>query len=368
MKIKVGILITNNSIFQNGLMQNAYFLYQVFHNAGHACSFLSYDPKYKLLAGPDIPVQTITDGPTFEASYKCIITVGVGISQSMYQTCKLAGTRVLGFVCGNILAMNTMDFITPGDKSSSFIIGKSSPVDKFWMIEGHSYMKGYLEILRNAPVICVPHVWSPKIFIDFALEKRKKTEADLMYPKFESWDKINVIILEPNIQFLKSALIPLTICEWLEKKKKCIAEVFVFNFPTESTGANLVVDKFEVGAKIRKFAGLPTVDILLHFNKKDIPYVVISHQINNPWNYIYYEMFYFGVPLIHNSDSFKGYGYYYEKSDVEAGALSVLNAMEYHEKLKTIQAAKNKTLLSSMDPNVKETIEYWDNLLMKEIE
>jgi hypothetical protein len=368
MKSSVGILITNNSIFQNGLIQNAYFLYQVFHNAGYICSFLSEDPKYRLLEGPNIPVKTICNDAEFVSSYKCIITVGVGISPEMYFQCKLAGTRVLGFVCGNILAMNTMDFITPGHKSSSFIIGNASPVDKFWMIEGHSYMKGYLEILRNAPVICVPHVWSPKIFIDFALEKRKKTEADLIYPKFKSWDKINVIILEPNIQFLKSALIPLTICEWLHKHKKCIAEISVFNFPTSSKTANLVIQNFEVGKKIRTYGRLPTVDILLHFNKKPIPYVVISHQINNPWNYVYYEMFYFGVPLIHNSDCFKSHGYYYPNSDVESGALSVVNAMEYHEKLKTIHAAKNKTLLSSMDPDVKETIEYWDNLLAKEIE
>jgi hypothetical protein len=364
MTYKIGIITSEQGLFQNGLVQNAYFLYEVFQNAGHTCTLLCYNPSYKKLDGLNIPVKTMTTNiDTFDPPYDIIITVGKGITKAMYQKCKLKGIRVIGFVCGNILAMNTIGFLSKDDKAAEGIIGKSTPVDYFWLIEGHSYMKGYLELLRGAPVHCVPHLWSPRLLVEHTKRKFGKEESSLYFPKYKSWEKINVLILEPNNEFLKTSLIPIAICEWLEQRGDRIKEVFVFNFPVESAAASAILENFKVTKKLRRFKGLHTGEILSHFNSQPEPYVVISHQINNPWNYLYYEMLHFGVPLIHNSDAFKGYGYHYTASDVEGGGLSVLNATDHHEKLREISQKKNSAFLKTIDPIVEGTVKLWGGLL-----
>ena len=42
--------------------------------------------------------------------------------------------------------------------------------------------------------------------------------------------------------------------------------------------------------------------------------VVISYQENWELNYLYLECFYLGIPLIHNSEILKEWGYYYPQN------------------------------------------------------
>jgi hypothetical protein len=365
---RIGFIIHNKHLFSNGLMQNAYFMYDVYRYLGNVCTFLSYDPDCKHVKGLEsAAVKTISIHPSeFDTSaYDVLITIGIGISKPIYESCKRTNTYVIGFVCGNILAQTTEGCISSSEQSG--FIGKEAPVDKIWMIEGYRHMKTFMELTRCVSVNLVRHTWSPKLLECFANQRKHTSLAyNLSSPKPKT--KYNILILEPNLNYTKTCVIPFSICEYLNKQDaELINQVFLFNWNDTSKTAQHLAASFDVSKKTRFFKSMLIDEILHFFNSQIEPFIVISHQLNNPWNYLYYEMFHFGIPLVHNSPEFKQFGYYYSDTNIEEGAGAVLNAMQYHTKLYELQKPKIQTLLNSMDPNNSECQTYWKELLERDL-
>ena len=369
---RIGIVVKNVHIFSNGLIQNAYFLYETFLRLGHTCTLLCYDKDCASVRGlPSIPMKHISaDAAEFDTSeYNMLLTIGIGISPSVYAACRKSGTRVIGFVCGNMLANATLGFIDNDETHGSGFIGKDAHVDKLWIIEGYRHMKTFVELTRGASSVLVRHSWSPKLLAAFAAIRERPAES-LHYKHLlpAPTSKLNLLILEPNINYTKTSVVPMAIAECVHKlRPDLIKEVFVFNWPEKSATADHLIKTLDVGKKTRKFKSLLIDEILAHFNAAAEPFVVISHQLHNPWNYLYYEMFHYGVPLVHNSPDFKQCGYYYSDCCVEEGARAVLNAVDYHAKLQPIHEPKIRCLLDSMDPWNAECGAYWNGLLEAEL-
>jgi len=361
---KVGIITSSTPLFNSGLVQNAYFIYEVLINSGFQVDLLCYDPVYTKLEYKDIPVKTINqDIKQFDPSpYQLIITVATGISKDMYTKCKKTKTRVVGFVCGAVLQMNMSSFLS--DKSDT-IITKDQPIDQLWIIGEYSYMSSYMEVLRNATSKIVPHLWSPSL-IEYTTEhKFKKDPKSLFYnPQIHTQKKATLIIMEPNLYTVKNALIPIIAAEQFYKdNSNQLDEVFIFNFPTKSDSAYAIINSLSVRPKIRIFKSLHISDVLTHFNSKDtIPIFVSFHQYN-PWNYLTYELLYYGYPLVHNSDDFKGYGYHYKDFDVYGCANQINQALTYHNRLYELQMKKSHQFLDTIDPAKFTSVKVWTDLV-----
>jgi len=361
----IGIITGDTSLFSNGLIQNAYFLYEVFTRLGHTCHLLSYNKSYTKLDYNDIPIRTLSEDDTvFRVSdYKMIITVAMGITESMYKKCKAVGVRVIGFICGNSLLMNLEDFKT--SPPTGAVVGKERPVDELWVIEAFDYMKSYLELLRGAPVRLVPHLWSPRLLETVVIEKLKKPASALLYsPTIHTSKQIEIIVLEPNINVVKTALIPLMAAErvFLDAKE-LINEVYIFNYPVENKNAEAILGNLMVKGKVRKFKSLHIGDILTHFNAKDTMPVFVCHQLYTPWNYLYYELLYFGYPFIHNSPRLKEFGYYYNEFDIDGCARQVRLAHETHNRVAASKMARARAYLDTIDPLGEESGRSWKGLV-----
>ena len=176
---QIGIITGDTGLFSNGLIQNAYFLHEVFTKLGHSCQLLSYSTTNVILEHVGIPVRTISDDPSlFNVSdYKTIVTVATGITQSMYAKCKANRVSVVGFICGNSMFMNLVDFTAEPPRNA--VIGKERPVDALWIIGAYDFMKAYLELLRGAPATLVPHLWSPRLLEAVVIERFKKPISSL---------------------------------------------------------------------------------------------------------------------------------------------------------------------------------------------
>jgi len=362
MGYRIGIITNNNSLFSNGLSQNAYFMYEVFRNAGHNCTMLCYDHSYVRIEGLEVPVKPIsTKGFDFKP-YDFIITVAQGISKEMYED--KGKTVVIGFVCGNIFANNLIDFISEEEDGDSRIIRKTQPLDKLWIIGGYDFMNRYLELMRGAPAISVPHLWSPNLLEVQAMQKFKYEVKGLHYsPELHTNNKLNIFIVEPNVNFTKTSLLPLMVCEALHQlHPDLIDTVFLFNIPKGGAAA-AIVDNLSISSKVRRFKGLHMAEILTYANKQSSMPIVLSHQLLNPWNYIYYEMMYYSIPLVHNSPKMKGYGYYYTEHDIDGAVKAIIQAHEYHNKIVQVQKKKNDEFLKTIDPHVPETIKVWNKML-----
>jgi hypothetical protein len=58
---------------------------------------------------------------------------------------------------------------------------------------------------------------------------------------------------------------------------------------------------------------------------------IVSHQTLNDLNYLHLETLYLGLPLIHNSETLKEYGYYYTDYSVNKGAEQLKNVILNHK-------------------------------------
>ena len=361
---KVGIITSSTPLFNSGLVQNAYFIYDVLTNSGFETDLLCYDPAYTKLEYKDTPIKTISqDIKQFDPSpYRLIITVATGITKDMYAKCQKTKTRVAGFICGAVLQMNMESFIS--DKSSTTITN-SQPIDQLWIIGEYSYMCSYMEVLRNAPSKIVPHLWSPSL-IEYTTEHTfKKPPTTLVYnPQVHTKKKATIIIMEPNLYIVKNAVIPIMAAEqFYITHPDLVDEVFIFNFPTKSESANAIIDSLSVRPKIRIFKSLHIAEVLTHFNSKDTVPIFVSFHQHNPWNYLTYELLYYGYPLVHNSDDFKSYGYHYNNFDVYGCANQINQALEYHNKLYEFQIKKNRTWLDTIDPAKLTSMKTWTDLV-----
>jgi hypothetical protein len=356
----IGIIIGNTKPFSSGLPQNAYFLYHVFQSSGHSCKFLTYSESY-LFDYEKIPVKQIKSVYDFY-EFNVIISVFNGVSKDVYTACKKKGIKIIGFVCGNVLCLDNETFLkTEGD-----IICSETPVDVFWVIESFAYMASYVETKRKAPVTIIPHLWSP-VFIEAFMTAAKKDKTDLIYKIAKHTEKkIDIVILEPNINFVKTALVPLVAAERIyQENADLINEVYIFNFPEHSKSAANLMNRLDVGKKVRKFKGIAIPEILLYFNDRSSIPIFVSHQFYTQLNYLYYELLYYGYPLIHNSIMMKDYGYFYEDCAVDLCAKQIINAFENHNSVAVSQIDINRKMLERINPYNESCVKMWNSFLMK---
>jgi hypothetical protein len=70
--------------------------------------------------------------------------------------------------------------------------------------------------------------------------------------------------------------------------------------------------------KAGKLHMLPRADIK-NLNKTLNSHIIIQHNVNNEYNYAFFEHLLMGFPVIHNCVKFKSWGYYYNENDIAAG-------------------------------------------------
>jgi hypothetical protein len=350
---KVGILIGNGwNLFTNGMIQNAYFLLQCLEKLGHPSQFLCYDENPAPFQHKGLTLKTISAKPTLfnPADYKAVITVTEGLDRDIHESLKKHKVATIALVCGCTMMMDQEYFYNINAPGA--YIGKGAKVDELWVIPSYKYMLDYVEIIRGAPAFIMPHLWSPECIQEMMRVKYKKPEEILFYniEKRKS-KKINIIILEPNFYIVKNAWIPLVAAEKLHKEyPDLIEQVYIFNYP-ENEHAERMIASLSVASKIRKFKRLAIPEILDHFNNNSECYpIFLSTQLYNSLNYLYYEILYYGYPLIHNSPELDGCGYYYPEYDLKKCVDCVLTAHKHHDKDVDILKDKAKQYLERVNP------------------
>lgn len=370
-KKHVGIIIHNNAgLFSNGIIQNAYYIYQCLENIGYKCKFLCFEKDPVPFGYKDLPLTQISTSPLeFDPSeFHTIITVTRGLSALEYQMFKKENVNVISFVCGNQYMYHLEEFIKgPTHPGSSTYIGKSAVCDEVWLIPSFAYSLEYVSLIRGKPTFLVPHLWSPQV-ISESVAKLKKTEEDLYYKITNHCNKkIDILILEPNTALLKTAWLPLVASEKLHlTDSEIIANVYVFNFPAHNN-AYKMTDNLTVQKKIRYFKRLQMPNIMTHFNEQKTFPIIVSHQILNSLNYLYYEALYYGWPLVHNSPDLEGCGYYYPENNISACVSAIMDAYNNHNKNYELYVEKTHKYLKRVDPLDETVGKIWNGYITEGI-
>ena len=205
--------------------------------------------------------------------------------------------------CGNQFIENSMRTVHHYEKVD-YINNYLEGIDSIWMLPQHAQNISYMRTFYRVDNIKIaPCIWD-HMFIDNQTKELKIESKDL---KSSSDLSRSVLILEPNLSIIKNCLLPLYIVESFERK-----------YPNLLTSCNIMGGKGVVENHyfIRLILQLDIYQKRKNFLKAHTRYkfvesvnffgsIIISHQLENDLNYLYFDALYLNLPLIHNSPKLK---------------------------------------------------------------
>ncbi len=306
-----------DTIFNNGLMQNVYILYRMFQSMGYMPILLMQEipesvPPYMT----DLSLMTIESFVTSAVRVDVYIEIAMSIDVIVKQYLRLGGSRIYKLYLGNILNIDIESPLCyPGMYFVHHYIGD---VDDIWVSPHYAQHLQYAKsINRVAPTPCTrgiaPYVWDPCILTAGGSRSFHWTPPAKGEEVF--------LLIEPNISFQKTSLIPLCILEaWYRKNPTWKGKIVLVNgnrLEVLPFFMNSLADSFDLVKDGRvEFKGRVSIVDLMTTYPSAIP---ICHQVNNEYNYMVLEYFHCGYPVIHNASDWSAYGYYYPNSDIAMG-------------------------------------------------
>ncbi len=357
-------LITEENLFLNGLFQNIYVLYRMFESMGTTPIMLvnkkpeNLDkiPKYmfniRIMSGEDLVKQPIP--------VKLYIEIGMSMSADVHRFLKMCGAKICKLYLGNILNIDVENPIfLPNQHFAHHVKGL---MDEIWTSPHYQMHDQYARALNFVDLekkeeIVAPYVWDSQVLTNdgtrnFQWRKACNDAEDVF------------LVLEPNISFQKCSLLPLMILEaWFRKNPDWKGEVVLSNgerllaipFFRETIWKELDLVK----AGRIKVKGRSDILTLL----KEYPCAIpICHQWNNEYNYMLFEYFFCGYPVLHNASNWGSYGYYYSGSNIQAAVKNIEQIRSGHQDNMEIYKSQAKQLMWKHSPYNPDIQREWGKL------
>lgn len=327
--MKIGIFKKVGSDFSNGANQQALFVGQCLANTGdHEVFYFSQKKETTVTKNGKHTILGCTDPKILQMDM--VLTIGLIVIDLLPQL-KKAGVRVVWYVCGHIFRVYQEDIVF--DKhgyvwSNDKLQLLRDNIDELWMIPNYTAYRGFLAALFRCQTVKVaPYVWAPDIIreaVDVAAVDGRTAIANNSVPC--------VLIAEANLQTTKTSLVPLLICEEFSRLNPD-AQFKVIVLCTPPTKA---FERFVFGlderfrSRVQFFKRLKMFDTLKQLKAQNMRVVFLSHQDDNPLNFLHLEALYLGLPLVHNAPVecySDGTGYRY--STVQDGAKALQLALRH---------------------------------------
>jgi len=317
---------------------------------GYTCQLLCPEPNPSPFEHKGLTLRQITTDPSLfqPADYHTVVLVTRDISNEVYALLKANKVSVATLVCGNNYMFDQEDFVKGITGNINKYLGASRNIDEQWLIPSFRYAIDYMEIIRKKPAYIVPHLWSPEL----VTHSKKYSESSLFYDiSNRKTKKVSIIIMEPNLNFCKTAWMPIVAAEKLHTLfPELVESVHVFNFPSH-THASWMTSVLSLGSKVRKLERKSVAEIMHSFNNEsDCMPVFVSHQVLTHLNYLYYELLYYGYPLVHNSTMLEGCGYSFPENNIKACVEQIVHAVKHHDKGVEAYKTKAHEYLKRVDP------------------
>lgn len=334
--------ITDNSVFSNGLFQNIYFIYLLLESMGYNPILLVNERRAEVpefLKGIRVKLMDeIVRDPFPVFAY---IEIGMSIDPGLRGLLKRLGAKTIKIYLGNILNIDVeTPMFYPGMNFSHHVVGE---IEEVWTSPHYEMHREYSAILNHvAPenTHIAPYVWEPYFLTNFG-----HRQVQWKPPAADS--PTTIVIMEPNISFQKSSLLPLLIVdayarvrpEWNYKVVVVNGERLMHN-PYAAECVLPRLDSFRNG-KIDLIGRLDMRTVMERWPSA----IPICHHYNNEYNYMLFEYFYGGWPVIHNAKSWSSAGYFYDDEDINKGVQNLDFAVRYHEETFSTYLSQAKPIL-----------------------
>lgn len=336
-------LITQDSLFNNGLQQNSLALYNLFESMGYTCYCITekaglglegyrfYEPEAFL----------VKKGLTGVVWY---IEVGLSLDAGWREAVRLKGGRVAKLYLGNVLNIDVETVhMTPGLTFAHHVPGA---LDYVWTSPHYGQNLAYLTALNGVQASIVPYVWDRR-WLDSLSPRGWTGSAD--------WRTVNIVISEPNLSFQKNTLYPILLAmAYMKAVPEWQGHIIVHN--SKLLLANAFWSRFH-GQRLQ-FRERLTVGELI---KSHPSAVFIQHQYNNEYNYMTLELMSKGFPVLHNSTSWNA-GYQWSIDDLPFSVALLKETMRTHWRREDY-VPKALALIHQFSPSNPRVIADWAVIL-----
>lgn len=314
----VGLLINNAHQFINGSEQQPQFVIEMLENLGVEFRVFSHKGK-KELCGIErsdkfhqTKLELIDDADLADVGVFIMICHLVEDTSELSGTLRerLTGKRVIQFHCGNHCLFNAEDIVF--NKHNVVRLLYNSYFSESWVFSMHYFAKDYYEQLTKKPCRLMPYAWSPTLLSKYM------NDHDLdIYCKNERYasQKLTLCCFEPNLNVTKNCACPLLMMDsFYRKHPDRVRKCFIFcskQLLDHRSFRDFVtfLDVFKDGL-VEFYPRMAFPEIMKQMQQLNP--VIIGHQIYNDQNYLSLEALYLGYPLVHNSNSIRNAGFFYE--------------------------------------------------------
>lgn len=313
---------SSNHIWCNGLNQNCIFLAQMLAKMGHYVYLVHNDlEKFRTSQGVPSDIDLIHTDDLTKVHFQVIITMGHTIKPAVLEryTKLYPNTKQVLYVCGNtfIIAIENTLFTEKVSGLPRF------HYDQIWVIP--QMEKTSIDYLRfyynNANVTVVPFIWSPYIGEEFLRMGDCK--------EYEQQPIRSIAVMEPNMSVAKHFLFPLMVAEEFLRQKNDFKYLYLMCAEKFRNHPNLMdilkTTELKAQKKVSAESRYPTLTTLNRWAD-----VVLSFQWENPLNYLYLDVAWWGWPVVHNADYCQDIGYFYHEFDVQEATAALKYAFDHH--------------------------------------
>ena len=364
------------SLFSNGIRQNVLYFTELLLNIGYECYLIIVDEKLenteeikKMAYNKDLKISKYSE--ILSDNFDIIFIFGYDVPKKNVEILKYMNTKIVKYLCGNSYMIDSEKILYNQHKDHNgftYVSHNDEKLyDQLWaipqMINTNQY---YYQTLFRSKCIEVPFIWSNKsVFLTSVSENIQ--EDDFLYKKGGNANK-KIAIFEPNISIMKWCFPALLVCENSYRNNTNIERVFLNNI-TDNKGT---INDFNIDAlnKIVKTLDLfrdNKISIESRYNTlyfmKNYADIAVSHQLENPLNYLYFDLAWMGWPIVHNASLCKDVGYYYEGFNYEMGGKVLLDVILNHDSNCHEYLEKNRKILERYLPTNKELQEKYKTLI-----
>ena len=358
----------NHSIWENGASQQCVFLLDLLKrcpSVGRVIAINGGDGDAPsagmMLAGLNIEFKRIEE---VIDDLDVLIESAAQVSAENVAKVQARGGKAVTYKFGNAFVIDVERIIH--EKSSGSIFN-GSKFDRVWTNAQHApTCAGYWETCYRCPVEVLPHLWEP-VFVDKTIVEMG-TEAHFGY--IAGSTKKRVSVFEPNINVVKTCVIPMLVCEEAYRAApELLDSVYITNsnhitkhlsFQHFAKNLDIVKTQHADGKGLCSFEARYNMPMFL----AKYTDIVVSHQWENGLNFAYYDALYGGYPLVHNSDLLPdGVGYKYNGFDTKQGGQVLLDVMRNHDANYEGYLYRSSEYLDTLRVSYPRNIELYDTAL-----
>jgi len=332
-RIRIGISVAyteTTNIWGSGLNQNIAFLVQLLRLVPEVADvfLLNQGGAEKLPDSMQFESLGVRLVRPADVTYDIdlVIEVGASLPIEWLSHVRALGAKVVTFFVGHVFTGLAEGPVFGNPGTTAFI---GTPWDEVWILEKDENTGGpLLRTVTRVPVFTMPHIWSPMFLQRQARDLANNGVTFGFDPKSVAagW---RVAIFEPNISVVKNCFIPMLACDHAYREDPSSVDyMMVVNslHMKEHLTFNRLASRLEL-TRASKASYEPRL-AFAHCMAANRMNAVVSHQWENPQNYLYYDALYGGYPLVHNSPFLQraGVGLYYPGFEAKAGGEALLKA------------------------------------------